>query len=615
MTNLNIYLSFLTVLLVLLCGCGSGKRPNVLIITMDTTRADRLGCYGWGQAYTPNLDQLAVEGTLFEDAQAVMPITLPTHATIFTGYLPLEHGVRINRDYAVPENIPTMAEYFQIEGYQTAAFIAAPVLDGKYGLNRGFDFYGWEHSDGHNAPLNQRRAMRKKADQIADSTIEWLQGRLEKSKKPFFVWSHFFDPHGPLVPHPELRRTSSQDEYDLALTYMDIHIGRIIKFLKEQGELDNTLIMAVADHGESLGDHDELMHGFYIYQSTQHIPLIFRWPGIIPAGARLSGSISQTDLMPTICDLTGIEFGNFRGYKKERFAKPAIAESFANELTGKREMVSRVCHMEEIWTYNSFGWAPLAGIVEGGWSYIRAPESELYDLSIDSGQTNNIAKKELRLLDRMAVMLDDIEKKVAGKVPDKVSVSETEAKRFAALGYLAGKSDTLSSLSQENDLMKLVNPGSRSHVVWANNYRILFKGDTSEEALKALLILIDEMPTRTQYMIEAAEIYIERDQLDAAVKMFNRILSVEEGNINALMQLTGLYGKTENYKKMLECYKKLMQVASEDTKVRNNLNAVLLNAMEKAKKSGDVVNAKKILMDWLKIDPENDVANTALERL
>ncbi len=434
-------------LLAFLLFSGCARRPNVLILTLDTTRADRLGCYGYALADTPGLDRLAAEGALFERAQAVMPITLPTHATIFTGYLPLEHGLRVNRDYALPPEIPTLASQFKQAGYDTAAVVASKVLDSKYGLSRGFDTYV-------DAPAEIKK---RPAAEVSSLLLEWLEGR---RRAPFFVWAHYFDPHMPRLPHPELSGLKSSDPYDIEIAYMDRQISRLLEYLDRQGLARDTLVVAVADHGEGLGEHGEERHGHLIYQSTQHVPLILRWPGKIKPGRRIVGSVSQTDLMPTILELAGLPAPRYGmgGLPK----KPLLAASFAAALLKDTPFISRPCHMEALWTYTHFNWSPLAGLVEGRWSYIFAPAPELYDLDADPAQRSDLVAAQPRRADELGMLLDGIEQKVEIQKPtEKVDVSPEEIRKFAALGYLAGRKDAVAQMPARHSLTNLPDPKTK----------------------------------------------------------------------------------------------------------------------------------------------------------
>ena len=515
---------------IFLAGCGAAKKPNVLLLTLDTTRADRLGCYGYAQATTPNLDRLVAEGVLFEEAQSVMPLTTPTHATILTGCLPIEHGVRLNSEGILPADIPTLAELFKADGYATAAFVASRVLDAKYGLNRGFDLYDCEKPSS--------ASLYRPGKEITDSAVAWLEQALgAEHRKPFLLWAHYYDPHIPLMPHPELTGLHSQDPYDVEIAYMDRHVGRLLDFLRQRGVLDNTLVVALADHGESLGEHDELLHGHFIYQCTQHIPLIFHWAGHLPVGRHVTGTVSQTDIMPTIVELAGISpKASASANAVPPPHNPLLSHSFAAAVTGAAPLAPRVCHMETLWPYYHFGWSPLAGVVEGNWSYIHAPQSELYNLAIDGGQTNDLAVAEPRRLDELAIQLERIEKSVERHTvllsPKQTTLSPEEFRRLASLGYLSGKSDTVQALAKEKNPANLTNPKTKSRVILAYNRQnlLLGSGPADEELLSDCLLLAAEFPDKPGYLIQAGRAYLSRGELAQAQKMLEKAVALSPTN-------------------------------------------------------------------------------------
>lgn len=422
--------------LLLSAGCGAAKKPNVLILTLDTTRADRLGCYGYTNAMTPCLDHLAAEGVLFEHAQSVMPLTMPTHATIFTGLLPIQHGVRLNNKEILPAEIPTLAEIFKAAGYRTGAVVATSILDPKFGLGRGFDSYDSRGS---------RMLAIRNADEVTDTALAWLFPKKTSPaghfpSAPFFLWAHFYDPHITRSFHRDLFGNRFDNDYDAEIAFMDLHIGRLLDGLKERGLFEDTLIVAVADHGESLGEHGEDLHGFFIYQSTQHVPMIFKLPGRTAEGKRVKGTVSVRDLFPTVLDLAGVRLKAFAkpGSPRRAAVDALLPNTFADAVRGTRPFAARPCHMEALWTYTRFGWAPLCGVVNGDRSYIRAPEVELYNLHDDPGELSNIATREPRVADERAIELEAFDALATARKTRDAIISLEEGRRFASLGYVSG---------------------------------------------------------------------------------------------------------------------------------------------------------------------------------
>ena len=524
--------------LLLLTGCGAAKNPHVLLLTLDTTRADHLGCYGNTRGLTPNLDRLAAEGVLFEDAQSVMPLTTPTHATILTGRLPIEHGIRLNREGILPPEIPTLADIFKANGYATAAFVATRILDAKFGLSRGFDLYDGEKPGA--------RLLSRPADEISSAVMDWIDAR-PAGGQPFFVWAHYYDPHIPRTPHPDLFPALT-NAYESEIAFMDLHVGRLLDHLRARGLLDNTLVIAVADHGESLGEHDELFHGYFIYQGTQHVPMIFRWPGHVPAGRRVPGSVSLNDLMPTILGLARVDPGAFakKGTPPHTELDPVLARSFADAVTGRTAFTPRPCHRETLWPFYYFGWSPLSGVVEDGWSYVRAPEPELYNLDVDPGETNNLFGADPRRADDLAMRLEVFERDAVRHEAAPATVSPEELRRFASLGYLSGNSAALKTLAATNRLSGLANPKSKSRLVLAHNRQSLYLGGSrpaDDELLSDCLLLVAEFPEKPGYLIQAGRARLSRGEKAEALACFEKAETLSPTNTVVRRYLEQLRGK------------------------------------------------------------------------
>ena len=282
---------------------------NLVLITLDTTRADRLGCYGYERALTPALDGLSASGVLFERAYTAVPSTLASHATMFTGLTPREHGIHENGTGQLSGKIPVVAEILRSRGYDTGAFVGAFVLDAKFGLNRGFqeyddDTFGGEHSVD---PLHRRRS----GQSVVDKALHWLKGR---TTRPFFCWVHLFDPHAPYAARADLFGTQFENRpYDAGIAVADQQIERVLDHLRRNGLTEQTMVVVAGDHGEGLGEHFEVEHGHLLYNSTLHVPLIFSWPQKNKPGHRVPTPVSLVDLYPTLLDCLECGGGTLRG--------------------------------------------------------------------------------------------------------------------------------------------------------------------------------------------------------------------------------------------------------------------------------------------------------------
>ncbi len=355
---------------------GSARGFNVLVITLDTTRADRLGCYGHDAAETPVLDALAGQGVRFDDAVTVVPITLPSHATIMTGLDPPNHGARNNGEFRLDDEHETLAEVLRDAGYETAAFISAFVLDARFGLNQGFDLYDDEVD---RTPPTESLAFTKPvferpAGAVTATAIRWLAER--DRGRPFFCWVHYFDPHQPWQAPPPFASRFRRRPYDGEIAYMDAEIGKLVEAAKTHAAWNRTLIVVVGDHGEGLGDHDETTHSKLIYDTTMRVPLVFTCPGLFRGPHYVDDRVvSIADIFPTVLDLIGVESD-----------KPRDGRS----LVDAHPDPDRMIYLETLAPYFDHGWSPLYGIRRHRDKYILAPRPEYYDLNADPDELNDL---------------------------------------------------------------------------------------------------------------------------------------------------------------------------------------------------------------------------------
>ncbi len=360
--------------LVALCGLASAARaagsPNVLLLTLDTTRADALGAFGGRGTHTPELDALAARGTRWEQAIASTPLTLPAHSSLFTGLAPPEHGVEDNGSTVLAGNVPTLAAAFAARGYATAGFVASRVLDRRFGLSRGFQHYDdrvpGEASREHNAGERDAR-------QMTDTALAWLGRR--PAGKPVFLWVHYIDPHAPYRPAGVNPEAPVGERYAGAVTAMDREIGRLLAALP--GGASHWLIAAVGDHGESLGEHGEADHGIFLYHATLHVPLILAGPGV-PRGRVILEAVATRRLAATLLRLTD------SGRAAAPFGAPLPG------LPGLANGPPRPVYLTCRYPLTAYGWSPLEGLFDGRFKLIVAPRPELYDLAADPGETRNL---------------------------------------------------------------------------------------------------------------------------------------------------------------------------------------------------------------------------------
>lgn len=368
-----------------LAACGGGERaarpPDVLLVTLDTVRADRLGCYGYAGGTTPFLDRIAAEGLRMDQAIAVAPLTLPSHTSILTGLYPPRHGVRDNADFRLGASGVTLAERFRERGYFTAAAVGSLVLASSQGLNRGFDVYDEPSARPMPVPRGVKFAFRRIGERRAAEVTDAALRAVERSgDRPFFLWVHYFDPHSDYDPPQPWSERFASRPYDGEIAYTDAEIGRLLERLEARGRSSDMLVAVVADHGEGLGEHGETTHGVLLYEATLRVPLLLRWPGRIPPGTRVREPASGVDLAPTMLDLLGLPP-----------MEGAQGRSFAAAARGGEIRPRGPLYSESLYGEHAFGWARLLALREGTVKLLDAPEPEIYDLAEDPSEKHDLA--------------------------------------------------------------------------------------------------------------------------------------------------------------------------------------------------------------------------------
>ena len=497
----------------LLTGCGGEggeakprRGQNVLLITVDTLRADRLGCYGYGVGSTPNIDRLAKGGVLFEQAVAQVPLTLPSHASLLTGTYPPVNGVRDNNRFRLDPAANTMAETLGSHGYQTGAFIGSFVLDKQFGLSQGFALYEDRlPSDERDTFFNERSA-----GQVSRAFFEWLDDL--DGDKPFFAWIHLFDPHLPYTPPSPFRERFPSSPYDGEIAYVDEQIGAILAKLDDAGLDQDTLIVFTADHGESLGEHGETSHGFFVYDGSLQVPLIMKSEASIPSGGRIGAQVRLVDVAPTVFALVDLPIpADVQGESLLAFLNgeqdgdlPAYGECYASQL--------------------NFGWAPLVSLRYGGFKYIDAPRPELYDLNADPGEDRNLFLDETARAQSMKRELDALVENWPESFSSRHQPDPESMERLRSLGYAGGGRSSPSDLTEG-----LADPKDRIQLWDKTEWVIvhLSKGDYTKAAQIAEEIL-EEDPTNLLAMEHLASSRKKLGDRKSAMKLYRRMISLAD---------------------------------------------------------------------------------------
>ncbi len=389
----------------------SAHRPIVLV-TIDTLRADRLGAYGSTRGLTPNLDRFAQSAVRFTAAVTQVPLTLPAHATILTGRHPAHHGIRTNEGFRLTADPPTLAEALRSHGHKTAAFIGAYPLQSATGLSRGFDLYD-------DAFLRSGRILERSADDVVAAAMSWIgQHRAE----PFLAWLHLFDPHSPYTPPAPFSAAHADAPYDGEVAYTDAAIGRLLDRLQQLGLFSSATIVIVADHGESLGEHGERTHGTFLYDATVRVPLLIKLPtGVAPR--TVDEPVEAADLAPTIAATAGTTMGG-----------PVDGQNLLPLLRGAAGDPERPAYTESFYQNVLLGWSPLRAVRTRRWKFIEAPRPELYDLETDPGERENRIAVRAALASGLQKTLPAMTGDSAAPVP----ASAESAERLRSLGYVSG---------------------------------------------------------------------------------------------------------------------------------------------------------------------------------
>lgn len=407
------------------------EAPNIVFITVDTTRADRMGFLGNTHGLTPNLDLLARQGVVFERAYSQAPLTPVSHATIFTGTYPQFHTVT-DFGHSLPALLPYLPEILQKRGYHTAAFIGSIILDPHAsmapGFDRGFGFFDAGFHVKTNPDQDRYNTVERRAGDVVAHAITWLN---KNRQSPFFVWVHLYDPHAPYDPPPPYDKRFT-DPYDGEIAYADASLGKLFTYLRQRGLYDHTLIVMMSDHGESLGAHGESMHGIFLYDETIQVPLVFKLPGELLARRRVSTRVRLVDVAPTLLSMLSLPLPpTFQG------------ESLVPLMKGSQKAADDLpAYAETDYPHRAFGWSALRSLRTGKYLFVHAPKRELYDQSQDKSAAHNLAATSPAVAGTLQVQIDDFHNRTTSyheKSPQ-APLSSEQAENLSALGYVASNS-------------------------------------------------------------------------------------------------------------------------------------------------------------------------------
>jgi arylsulfatase A-like enzyme/Tfp pilus assembly protein PilF len=524
------------------------SRPSVLLISLDTVRADHLGCYGYSRIETPNIDRLAADGIRFANAYTQVPITLPAHVTLLTGTYPMFNGVRDFTSPGLPASVPTLAEILRRQGYHTAAFVSSFVLNSMWGLDRGFELYDDQ------VPLDATRRkdlflLQRSGDQTVDRLLEWLN---QNGANPFFVWLHLYDAHSPYYSPDPFRSRYAGRPYDGAIAFEDEQVGRVIARLRDLNLYESTLVALASDHGESLGEHGESEHGFFVYDATVRVPLIIKPPagiahattggathpsrgtmqgtaggtptgrGGLPAlhqgtmqGLVVAEPVALVDVAPTIGAVARLRPEETRSFQGRSLLR-------AGDRAGAAE--GPAAYAESYYPLNSFGWHALRAIITSQFKYIDAPRAELYDLQSDPEERSNIIARNSAVAAALRERLSELETTFAvqGKAARPERLDPETLEKLKSLGYVGYKAPA------RDDRQAADEADPKDKIATFN--RILRAGDLTRsgkypEADQLLLKLEQEEPDLYVIPFQRGENFLGWGKPSVAVEEFRKSLS------------------------------------------------------------------------------------------
>lgn len=559
---------------------AAASSHNVLLITLDTTRADHLGCYGYPDARTPRLDGLAREGVRFARAYAPAPLTLPAHASIMSGLYPVAHGVR-NNGHDLPAGIATLAGILKAKGFVTAAFVSSFSVDSRFGLDRGFDVY--DDTFEAEQPLKGANAERRAEPTFARFSA-WLAGL---GSRRFFAWVHYYDPHLPYDPPAPFRQGHP---YDGEIAYMDHYVGAVLDLLEKRGLLDRTLVVAAGDHGEGLGDKVEMGHGVFLYEETLRVPLILRDPAVFRAPRTIESAVRLVDLAPTILDTIGLG-GEAAGMQ---------GQSLIPWLRGRpgRDLDALV---ETFYPRENYGWSELVGLVADRWKLVQSPRPELFDLAGDPGERTNLFATAAAKADELAKKL---EREILRQSPgpgaatgaSPVRVEDRE--RLRSLGYVnlapARPGETAPDPKDKIGLLQLVQKAQglesqgdfaaaeRAHLevlkeipdspeAYVNLALVQARQKAFDRAVATLVRGVERLPDSEILLVRLGHTYLVSGQPGEALATMDKVLALNPRSLDALTVRAGILDASGRKDEARRGYERALEIEPESRFLRMSL--------------------------------------------
>jgi arylsulfatase A-like enzyme/Tfp pilus assembly protein PilF len=591
----KILLAIFTLAILSLRG-GATERPalNVVLITVDTLRPDHLGCYGDASIQTPNIDRLARGGIRFAQAYTPVPITLPAHAALLTGEFPLATGMHDFSGNRLPPSAVTLAKILHDQGYTTAAFLGAPVLDSRFGLNQGFDTY-FDHFEFKDLEEVHLDAVKRRGDQVVDAATKWLESN---PRRPFFLWVHLYDAHAPYAPPEPYASRYRGRPYDGEIAFADVQVGRLLAALAQQGLLEKSLMVLASDHGESLGEHGEKTHGFFVYNSTVHVPLIVQMPGVVPRVVQ--DEVSLVDVMPTILQALRIPI-------------PASVQgrSLLNLMLGRAAENPSNLYAESYPPLLHFGWSYLRSLQWRGLKYIATTRPELYDTRTDPKELHNLFSTHQALAQEMHGRLQALVSHftpAAGAAAEEMAPTDPALlESLRSLGYVAVSGGNITDASGA----ALPDPKDRIQVYelvaaaltddqqgrYAQSLRHLQEAEKTEAHSRTIRFLLARDYYHLQDFRHAAEYFqsvleldpknataeyylgtsqIAEQDLDGAERSLRRALELDPTNFSAAYNLGVVYTRRKQPEPAIQAFQRAVEILPDYAEAHEALGELYL---------------------------------------
>ncbi len=541
--------------------------PNVILITLDTTRADRMGFLGSTRGLTPSLDALARESVVFTHAYAQAPLTTVSHASILTGTYPQFHHV-LDFTYPLAKDLPYAPEILRAHGYETAAFLGSVALSPSAsapGFDRGFDTYDAPFHTEDAWRGRDHRVQRRGAEVVA-AALDWLRQRQlnQHPKGPFFLWVHLFDAHDPYNPPEPYKTRYRAEPYDGGIAYEDSVVGELLQQLKARGLYEGTMIAVMADHGESLGAHGEDTHGIFLYDETIQVPLVIKLPRGVAAGKRIENRVELLDAMPTMLQVAGVEVpGDVQGVSLLALMKGGVKKNGAAD--GWRD---RPAYAQSDYPHIGYGWSSLQSLRTGKYLYIQAPRRELYDEARDSKAEHNLAMEMTAVADTVEGQLESLQQKTSSKreVP-KTTQDPAAEQKLAALGYVvttgAPKEGTHGQAADPKDNIQIVKDIRRA--------KFLVQTRHFDDAIQVLQPLIAKNPEMPMVYIALGDCYRAMEQYDKVVSALRQAVKLAPNSMMARIELGQALTRIQDFAAALPEFEKVVATIPQSEQFRLEL--------------------------------------------